>query len=140
MEKIFSQAVDTLFKRPVLLLLMAFSATSSMIFAGKIFIDFWKSTFDIHYFTDRDFTWMIYAVILLFLVYVFFLLMEGLLIYDVMLKGDVEIKKILLRSVKEFPLFLQHVFLIPFFTVVATIYYLKGGRGIEYSIGIEVRY
>jgi len=240
MEKIFTQAIDTIFKKPILLVPMVIPAVFAMAFAGKILIDFWRSGFDIYYFANFDISHLIYAVIILFLIYVFFLLMEGIMIYDFTLKGNIEIKKIIFKSIKVFPIFLatfllflifyiitvlpfsllaalgtcgiilmfvgiffvvlfispimfilpstadgkhfhralikgvnflrrdlkrgfylglffllislgislipivgtflQYIFLLPFFIVVITIYYLKEEKGIEYSIEIEVKY
>jgi len=241
MEKIFTQAIDTIFKKPILLVPMAIPAVFAMTFAGKIFIDFWRSGFDIYYFANFDISHLIYAVIILFLIYIFFLLMEGIMIYDFTLRGNIEIKEIILKSIKAFPIFLatfllflifyiivilpfsllaalgtcgiilmfagiffvvlfispimfyilpstadgkyfhnalikgvnflrrdlkrgfylglffllvslgvslipiagvflQYIFLIPFFIVVITIYYLKEEKGIEYSIEVEVKY
>jgi len=234
MEKIFTQAIDTIFKKPILLVPMVIPAVFAMAFAGKILIDFWRSGFDIYYFANFDISHLIYAVIIL-------LLMEGIMIYDFTLKGNIEIKKIIFKSIKVFPIFLatfllflifyiivilpfsflatlgtygiilmfvgiffvvlfvspimfyilpstadgkhfhnalikgvnflrrdlkrgfylglffllislgislipivgtflQYIFLLPFFIVVITIYYLKEEKGIEYSIEIEVKY
>jgi hypothetical protein len=94
MEKIFTQAIDTIFKKPILLVPMAIPAVFAMAFAGKIFIDFWRSGFDIYYFANFDISHLIYAVIILFLIYIFFLLMEGIMIYDFTLRGNIEIKEI----------------------------------------------
>jgi len=217
MEKIFTQAIDTIFKKPILLVPMTIPAISAMVFAGKILIDFWRSGFDIYYFANFDISHLIYAVIILFLIYIFFLLMDGIMIYDFTSRGNIEIKKTILKSIKIFPIFLatfllflifyiivilpfsflatlgtygiilmfagiffvvlfispvirrdlkrgfylgllfllislgvslipivgtflQYIFLIPFFIVVITIYYLKEERGIEYSIEVEVKY
>ncbi len=111
MEKILSQSIDTLFEKPALFIPMVVPAIA----AGTVVLDilwaFWHSGFNIQYFESLNTLFFVYVVLILCLLHIFFLLMEGLLIYRFMKEGEIDLIRTFLQTCKIFPIFFLTFFL-----------------------------